>query len=215
MQIRLQQIIPIALKEKIAAAESNIWRKEVTFSSGEYIKITAASGRGKTTCTHFLAGLRKDYSGSILINDAPLSGFSTEEMAVWRREQLGVVFQDLRLFPELTIRENIELKKYLAPQPDESLSLDKMAEALGIDDLLNRKAGICSYGEQQRAAIIRTLSQPFHWLLLDEPFSHLDKKNQQKAIELIQSVIQIKSAGLILLDLEPDNHFSYSKILQL
>lgn len=215
MQIRLQQIIPIPLQEKNPAAGSDIWGKQVIFESGEYIKITAASGRGKTTCSHFLAGIRKDYLGSIIINDAPLSGYSAQEMAVWRREQLGVVYQDLRLFPDLTIRENIELKKYLAPVPDESLSLEQMAEALGIADLLHTKAGICSYGEQQRAAIIRTLSQPFQWLLLDEPFSHLDNRNQQKAIALIQSVIENKKAGLILLDLEADNHFSYTKLLQL
>ena len=215
MQIRLQQIIPIPLQEKNPAAGSDIWGKQVIFESGACIKITAASGRGKTTCAHFLAGIRKDYTGTILINDAPLSGFSSQEMAIWRREQLGVVYQDLRLFPELTIRENIELKKYLAPQPDESFSLEWMADTLGIADLLNTKAGICSYGEQQRAAIIRTLSQPFQWLLLDEPFSHLDNNNQQKAIQLIQSVLKSKKAGLILLDLEPDTHFSYTQTLQL
>ncbi|NDA62020.1 MAG: ATP-binding cassette domain-containing protein [Chitinophagia bacterium] len=215
MQIRLQQIIPIPLQEKNPTEGSDIWGKQITFTPGERIKITAASGRGKTTYSHFLAGIRKDYSGSIIVNGAPLSSFSSQEMAVWRREQLGVVYQDLRLFPELTIRENIELKKYLAPQPDESFQFEMMAEILGIADLLNTKAGICSYGEQQRAAIIRTLSQPFQWLLLDEPFSHLDKKNQQKAIELIQKVMEIKQAGLILLDLEPDNHFSYTQFLQL
>ncbi|MBU3744498.1 MAG: ATP-binding cassette domain-containing protein, partial [Sediminibacterium sp.] len=101
------------------------------------------------------------------------------------------------------------------PQPDESFSIEVMAETLGIANLLDTKAGICSYGEQQRAAIIRTLSQPFQWLLLDEPFSHLDIQNQQKAIELIQTVIESKKAGLILLDLEPDNHFSYTQFLQL
>ena len=215
MQIRLQQIIPIPLQEKNPTEGSDIWGKQITFTPGERIKITAASGRGKTTYSHFLAGIRKDYRGSIFVNGAPLSSFSSQEMAVWRREQLGVVYQDLRLFPELTIRENIELKKYLAPQPDESFQFEMMAEILGIADLLNTKAGICSYGEQQRAAIIRTLSQPFQWLLLDEPFSHLDKKNQQKAIELIQKVMEIKQAGLILLDLEPDNHFSYTQFLQL
>ncbi|MEI8110268.1 MAG: ATP-binding cassette domain-containing protein [Chitinophagia bacterium] len=215
MQIRLQQIIPIPLQEKNPTEGSDIWGKQITFTPGERIKITAASGRGKTTYSHFLAGIRKDYSGSIIVNGAPLSSFSSQEMAVWRSEQLGVVYQDLRLFPELTIRENIELKKYLAHQPDESFPFEVMAEILGIADLLNTKAGICSYGEQQRAAIIRTLSQPFQWLLLDEPFSHLDKKNQQKAIELIQKVMEIKQAGLILLDLEPDNYFSYTQFLQL
>jgi putative ABC transport system ATP-binding protein len=215
MQIRLQQIIPIPLQEKQLAVDSDIWGNNRTFHSGEYIKITAASGRGKTTLAHFLIGLRTDYSGTLTVQEKNLANFSTAEMAIWRREQLGVVFQDLRLFPHLTIRENIELKKYLAPRHIGENTVEWMAEQLGIADLLNKQAGICSYGEQQRASIIRALAQPFTWLLLDEPFSHLDKKNQQQAISLIQSVIAQRGAGLILLDLESDNHFSYHQSFQL
>jgi putative ABC transport system ATP-binding protein len=215
MQIRLQQIIPIPLQEKQLAVDSDIWGNNRTFHSGEYIKITAASGRGKTTLAHFLIGLRTDYSGTLSVQNKNLAHFSAAEMAVWRREQLGVVFQDLRLFPHLTIRENIELKKFLAPQHIGENAVEWMAEQLGIADLLNTQAGICSYGEQQRAAIIRALAQPFTWLLLDEPFSHLDNTNQQKAITLIQTVITQRGAGLILLDLESDNHFSYHQSFQL
>ena len=161
MQIRLQQIIPIPLQEKQLAVDSDIWGNNRTFHSGECIKITAASGRGKTTLAHFLIGLRTDYSGTLTVQEKNLANFSTAELAIWRREQLGVVFQDLRLFPHLTIRENIELKTYLAPRHIGENTVEWMAEQLGIADLLNTKAGICSYGEQQRAAIIRALAQPF------------------------------------------------------
>lgn len=215
MQIRLQQIIPIPLQEKQLAVDSDIWGNHRTFHTSECIKITAASGRGKTTLAHFLIGLRADYSGTLSIQEKNLANYSAAEMAIWRREQLGVVFQDLRLFPHLTIRENIELKTYLAPRYIGENTVEWMAEQLGIADLLNTQAGICSYGEQQRAAIIRALAQPFAWLLLDEPFSHLDKKNQHQAITLIQSVITQRGAGLILLDLESDNHFSYHQSFQL
>jgi putative ABC transport system ATP-binding protein len=215
MHLRLQQIIPVPLQEKQLAVDSDIWGNNRTFHSGEYIKITAASGRGKTTLAHFLIGLRTDYSGTLTVQDKNLANFSAAEMAIWRREQLGVVFQDLRLFPHLTIRENIELKKFLAPLHIGKNTVEWMAEQLGIADLLNTQAGICSYGEQQRASIIRALAQPFTWLLLDEPFSHLDKKNQQQAVTLIQSVITQRGAGLILLDLESDNHFSYHQSFQL
>jgi len=215
MQIRLQQIIPIPLQEKQLAVDSDIWCNNRTLHSGEHIKINAASGRGKTTLAHFLIGLRTDYSGTLSVQNKNLAHFSAAEMAIWRREQLGVVFQDLRLFPHLTIRENIELKRVLAPGHIGENTVEWMAEQLGIADLLNTQAGICSYGEQQRAAIIRALAQPFTWLLLDEPFSHLDKKNQQQAVTLIQSVITQREAGLILLDLESDNHFSYHQSFQL
>lgn len=215
MQIRLQQIIPIPLQEKQLAADSDIWGKECLLSPGEHIKITAASGRGKTTLAHCLSGLRTDYAGDIWIHEKKLLQFTSSELAIWRREQLGIVFQDLRLFPHLTIRENIELKKYLAPLPIQENTIEWMTEQLGIADLLNTKAGICSYGEQQRAAIIRALAQPFNWLLLDEPFSHLDNKNQEQAIKLIETVITQRGAGIIVLDLEPDNHFLYHKCFQL
>ncbi len=215
MLIRLQQIIPTPLQEKQLAVDSDIWGKECLFSSGECIKITAASGRGKTTLVHFLIGLRADYSGTLTIQEKKLSNFSAAEMAIWRREQLGVVFQDLRLFPHLTIRENIELKTYLAPRHIGENTVEWMAEQLGIADLLNTQAGICSYGEQQRAAIIRALAQPFAWLLLDEPFSHLDNKNTAIAASLILQIVQRNNAGLLLADLDENNYFPYHKTYML
>jgi putative ABC transport system ATP-binding protein len=132
-----------------------------------------------------------------------------EDLAQLRREELGIVFQDLRLFPELTIRENTEVKKFLPRIPISENTIEDMAAELGIDALLGTPAGICSYGEQQRGAILRTLSQPFRWLILDEPFSHLDEINKEKAIQLISTIVNQQQAGMILLDLEPDNYFMY------
>ncbi|MEL4382976.1 ATP-binding cassette domain-containing protein, partial [Shewanella algae] len=88
------------------------------------------------------------------------------------------------LFPQLTIRENINLKIALCKQPVRA-NIDAMADRLAITHILDKPAHICSYGEQQRAAIIRALVQPFSYLLLDEPFSHLDQENTRKAIDLI------------------------------
>jgi putative ABC transport system ATP-binding protein len=90
-----------------------------------------------------------------------------------------------------------------------------MAGQLEIETLLDTPAAACSYGEQQRAAILRALVQPFQWLILDEPFSHLDNINRNKAIALISSVAKEQNAGIILLDLEPDNYFPYHHQLQL
>ena len=75
------------------------------------------------------------------------------------------------------------------------------------------KADTLSYGERQRIAIIRALMQPFNWLLLDEPFSHLDNNNRQKAIELIEETVHTRKAGMILADLNANTHFAYTQTL--
>jgi putative ABC transport system ATP-binding protein len=90
-----------------------------------------------------------------------------------------------------------------------------MAEQLGITKILHQRAGICSYGEQQRIAIIRALMQPFEWLLMDEPFSHLDQENTRKAAALITEECNKRNAGFILTDLDDDHYFTYHQNLVL
>ena len=90
-----------------------------------------------------------------------------------------------------------------------------MAAELGITHILEQKAGLCSYGEQQRIAIIRALIQPFSWLIMDEPFSHLDNANIINAAQLIQRECTKRGAGLVITDLEHDTHFTYTRELNL
>src|SRR5581483_8953158 len=103
-----------------------------------------------------------------------ISGFDAEEFSSWRKKHVSIVFQDLRLFPEKTVFENIEIKRLLDPFHATS-KIMAMAKRLGIENKLDQLCSTCSYGEQQRIAIIRSLQQPFSFLLLDEPFSHLDE----------------------------------------
>jgi putative ABC transport system ATP-binding protein len=123
-----------------------------------------------------------------------------DELALLRQQNISIIFQDLRLFPNLTARENIELNRVLQQPLYESNVIDTMAEQLGIASILNQKASLCSYGEQQRIAIIRALMQPFNWLLMDEPFSHLDRNNIDKATVLIEAECKKRNAGFILTD---------------
>lgn len=215
MKLRLQNIIPVPLKEKLLQRPSDVWNKDLAFESGEWIKIKAPSGTGKTTFVHIIYKLRKDYEGNILWENKNLSGIIHEDLAVLRQQDLSIIFQDLRLFPNLTARENIELNRVLQEPFYESSMIDEMANVLGIAAILNQKASLCSYGEQQRIAIIRSLMQPFQWLIMDEPFSHLDKKNIEKAAALIDSECKKRNAGFILTDLEDDSFFTYTKCLNL
>ena len=121
----------------------------------------------------------------------------------------------MRLFANLTARENIELKRVMYKPMYEENTIDQMAERLGVSHILKQVAYTCSYGEQQRIAIIRSLMQPFEWLIMDEPFSHLDAANTEKAAELIAEECTKRSAGFILTDLDEDEHFTYTRKLLL
>jgi ABC-type lipoprotein export system ATPase subunit len=210
MQINLQQVVPIPLREKILHGVSGIWNTTVTFNAGEWVKIKAPSGSGKTTLLNMLYKTREDYEGNIWWGNDNIRKVGGQDLANYRQQQVSVIFQDLRLFSELTARENIELKRVLYKPIYQPHVIDEMAAMLGIEAILNQPAGICSYGEQQRVAIIRALMQPFSWLLMDEPFSHLDNANTRKAAALIAAECSKRKAGFILTDLEDDDNFDYS-----
>jgi len=215
MQIELKQIIPIPLQDKFSQRNSDLWNQTVLFQHGEWVKIKAPSGTGKTTFIHTLYKLRHDYSGKVFYNDQDIKNIKGDALAQIRQQKISIVFQDLRLFPNLTARENIELKRVLQTPFYEANMIDEMAEKLGVTTILNQRGGLCSYGEQQRFAIIRSLIQPFDWLLLDEPFSHLDQDNISKAAALIAEECSKRKAGFILTDLDEDEHFNYTRKLLL
>ncbi len=215
MQIELKNVVPVPLKEKFIQRGSDVWNKEIVFNEGNWIKIKAPSGTGKTTLVHILYKLRNDYEGIVLWNDIDLKIIEGNDLAQLRQQNVSIIFQDLRLFPNLSARENIELNRILQKPFYEKNIIDEMASLLGIDKILHQKASMCSYGEQQRIAIIRSLMQPFSWLIMDEPFSHLDQNNIHKASKLIKEECAKRKAGFVLTDLEDDDHFQYSKTLNL
>lgn len=213
MQLQLQQVLPVYFDENHRTG-SEIWRQHLTFTKGEYIKIVAPSGSGKTSLMHFLYGMRNEYNGHIVYNSTNLRSYTPEDFAGYRKDHVSIVFQDLRLFPEQSVQENIELKRQLNPfHPAEKIG--EMAERLGIGNKLASKSRICSYGEQQRVAIIRSLMQPFDFLLLDEPFSHLDDKNSQIAMQLMLDEARLRNAAIIFADLERIDWFPYTRIFHL
>jgi putative ABC transport system ATP-binding protein len=211
MTIQLEEVVPIPLKDKFSERPSDIWNKQLRFTKGEWIKIVAPSGTGKTTLMNILYKVRHDYEGSVRWNNKDLREITGDELAQLRQQKVSVIFQDLRLFENLTARENIELKRVLHVPFYESAKIDQMADFLGIRHILNQKAGVCSYGEQQRIAIIRSLVQPFDWLIMDEPFSHLDKANIDRAAKLIGEECQKRNAGFVFTDLDQDSLFPYTE----
>ncbi len=213
MQLTLKNILPTYF-EQGRKQNSGIWGKDLHFSNGDLIKIVAPSGTGKTSLIHFLYRMRIDFEGSIFYDNKSLKHFSNEEIANLRRNQLSVVLQDMRLFGEQTLFQNLEIKRQLNPfHPPEKIA--EMAERLGIATRLSAPAKNCSYGEQQRAVIIRALLQPFDFLLMDEPFSHLDEANARKAMELIMEEVQLRRAGVIFAELERVDFFPATQFIHL
>lgn len=213
MYLQLQNLLPLYFEDS-RRQTSEIWGKDLVFEKGEMIKIVAPSGSGKTSFTHFVYGTRTDYSGTIFHDKNDIKQFSFEDFAAWRKDHISIVFQDLRLFPEQTVFENIDIKRQLNPfHPAEKIK--EMTERLGIGKKLSSKAKTCSYGEQQRVAIVRALMQPFDFLMLDEPFSHLANVNRQNAMELMIEEANKRGAAIILADLQRVDFFPYVKIFHL
>ena len=213
MQLRIQQLLPVYFPES-RKDSSEIWGKDLVFEKGEYIKIVAPSGKGKTSFMHFVYGLRKNHSGKIFFGEADSSKYSQEDLAATRKNKLSMVFQDLRLFPEQTVLENLEIKRQLDPfHPPEKIK--ELCERLGIGDKLHAKTRNCSYGEQQRVSIVRALLQPYDLLLLDEPFSHLDEQNSQRAMQLMIEESRQRNAGIIFADLERVDYFPFTRMFHL
>lgn len=214
MLLSLQQLVPVPLHDKPGLEKSAVWKKTLEFRTPEYVFIQAPSGTGKTTLIHQLYGLRKDFTGSIGWNGQLSQEMNEEQWASVRSRDVSVIFQDLRLFPGLTAWENLEIKRTLTDTVPASAAAGWM-ERLGIGNKKNALASTLSYGEQQRLAIIRALLQPFHWLLMDEPFSHLDKNNTAIAAALILDVVRQNNAGIMLADLDENSFFPYTQTLKL
>jgi ABC-type lipoprotein export system ATPase subunit len=202
LKISLQQVNPENIIPAFAD-RSSIWKSDTVFDGAAKIQIHAPSGSGKTTLINILYGLRHNYTGEVLFDDQNISKLSIAQKAEIRQHHLSVIFQDLRLFSNATGIENILLKSELVKVKTEK-QLREMASRLGMEEKLDRPAKTLSQGERQRVAIVRALSQPFDWLFLDEPFSHLDKKNIAIARDLILEIVDEQNAGLIIVGLGYD-----------
>ncbi|HLW39308.1 MAG TPA: ATP-binding cassette domain-containing protein [Brumimicrobium sp.] len=211
MNIQLNKVVPAPLEE-VEFSQNSIWNSTFMLEKGEKVLLNATSGKGKTTFAFLLAGLRKDYSGEITFDGQNSKNFSLEEWAIMRAQKLSFVFQDLQLFGELTVAENLQLKNQLTSTFTEE-EIKAMVNQLGIGDKWQSTSNTLSMGQQQRVAIIRALCQPFDWLIMDEPFSHLDENNILLAKELIEQVVAKQNAGLVMTALGKSEVFKFTKEL--
>ncbi len=210
--LQFKNVVPIPLKDQIK--QSDIWAADFAVNATKRYFIEAPSGKGKTTLQHIVFGLRQDYNGDLLVSNKSIREFSYDDWAAFRQTELSVVFQDLRLFPDLTAMENICLKNNLSNHKSEAEIL-QMATLLEVDTLLQQKCGQMSYGQRQRIAIIRALCQPFKFLLMDEPFAHLDSENVKRCCKLIMDEAKRQNAGYAIASLEEKYYLEYDNFIKI
>jgi ABC-type lipoprotein export system ATPase subunit len=213
MNIQFNQVMPFPLAS-ISHGLDSIWGNVAKLESGKKILLNASSGKGKSTFSMTVFGIRKDYDGTIHYDGRDIKTFSVDEWVEIRQRKISTVFQDLQLFHKLTVAENLQLKNQLTDFKSEQEIKSLLAE-LEIDHKWNDPCGLLSMGQQQRVAIVRSLCQPFNWLILDEPFSHLDERNSLRCLSMIDAECTNQKAGFVLTSLDDDNRFSYDYELKL
>ena len=177
--------------------KSGIWRQEKVFEKGKLYLIEAESGKGKSTFCSYVTGYRHDYSGKVMFDGKDTKSYQENTWTAIRQRHIALLFQELRLFPELTAYENVEIKNRLT-QLKSRKQIETWFERLGIADKLSTKVGRMSFGQQQRVAMVRSLVQPFDFLLADEPISHLDDANAETMGEVMMEEARAQGAGVIV-----------------
>lgn len=213
-KIKLQQVLPAVFAENRSSLDSDIWLQDISFEKGKYYLIEAASGTGKSSLCSYLYGDRNDYSGSIFFDKKNCNILREKEWTEIRRHTFAYLFQDLRLFPELPAYENIELKNQLTRYKTE-IEIRNYFDILGIGDKWNTKIGKMSFGQQQRVAFIRSICQPFDFILLDEPISHLDEENGKLMSRILLQEAAQQEAAIIVTSIGKHLDINYDKILSL
>lgn len=193
--ITLDNVLPQVFRDSEPCG-SQVWQTSLRFERGCRVCVSAESGRGKSSLLGFIYGNRRDYDGRIAFDGADISTLTTGGWCDIRCRHLALLPQELRLFGELTVIENIDIKNRLTGHLTAG-RIAAMLETLGIADKADTPCGRLSVGQQQRVALVRALSQPFDFLLLDEPVSHLDEGNNLIAAALVDEEARRTGAGII------------------
>ena len=212
-RITLQNTLPEVFAGK-DCINSDVWHKNLELERGHFYLIEAASGTGKSSLCSYIYGYRSDYQGIICFDDNNIRSLSVKDWVDIRKRSLSMLFQDLRLFTELTALENVQLKNSLTGFKKKKEIKDLFFE-LGIGDKMNVPVGKMSFGQQQRVALIRSLCQPFDFLFMDEPISHLDEVNAKNMARIITEEATRQGAGVVVTSIGKHLELDYTKKMML
>lgn len=160
----------------------------VSFSvdQGEFVAIVGPSGSGKSTLLHILGGVDTATSGTVVINGTDISKLDETALAIFRRRQIGLIYQFYNLIPILTVEENMTLPLLLDGRKPDQKQLDSLVDKLGLENRLKHLPNQLSGGQQQRVSIGRALLNNPALLLADEPTGNLDSENSKEIIDLLR-----------------------------
>ena len=186
---------------------------DLTLENGTFASIIGSSGSGKSTLLKILGGLLPPTTGKVLLDGQDIYAMNAEQLAQVRRQKIGFIFQDFRLFPEYTVRDNILIPFYLDHRTPDEQMLHKLTGILGIAGKLHSRPAQLSGGQQQRVAFVRCLCQPADFFFLDEPVSHLDDGNGQIMARILKEEATRQGAGVIVTSIGKHLPLEYDKVL--
>lgn len=212
-KIVLQQVLPAVFTDTPPAG-SSVWLCDREIHKGQSYLIEASSGLGKTTLCSYLYGWRSDYTGSITFDGTNIRSYDIPRWTALRQSAISILFQDMKLFGELTAMENALLKNSLTDHKS-PVQIREMFARLGFADRADAPASNLSAGQQQRVAFVRSLCQPFDFIVLDEPVSHLDEENSALMRDLLLDEATVQGAGIIVTSIGKHFDMPYDNILRL
>lgn len=189
--------------KKYYGTEPNIVRAldgvALNVEQGEFVAIVGTSGSGKSTLLHMLGGLDNPTSGSVVLDGKELSKMNDDDLTIFRRRNIGFVFQNYNLVPILNVYENIVLPIELDGEKVDKEFVDKILKMLGLTEKLNNMPNNLSGGQQQRVAIARALATKPAIILADEPTGNLDSKTSQEVLGLLKVTSQKLHQTIIMI----------------
>ena len=198
------ELSKVALKLGSAAGEVNILNGiDLKIAAGETVGLVGPSGSGKTSLMLLLAGLESATSGQIRIGGSDISAMNEDALALFRRQQIGIVFQSFHLIPTMNAVENVAVPLELAGIPDPFGIATAALRDVGLDHRLTHYPSQLSGGEQQRVALARAIAPKPKLLLADEPTGNLDHDTGERIIELLFRLREQVGATLLLITHDP------------
>ena len=190
---------------------------DVSFSieKGEFVAVIGPSGSGKSTLLHILGGVDTPTEGKVRVNDCDVFEQNDEQLAIFRRRQVGLIYQFYNLIPVLTVEENITLPVLLDGRNVNSERLEELLRVLGLTEKRGALPGQLSGGQQQRVSIGRALMNAPAIVLADEPTGNLDSKNSREIVELLKYSHQTYGQTLVVITHDENIALQADRILTL
>lgn len=187
----------------------------ISIKQGEFVAIMGPSGSGKSTLLNLLGGLDRPTYGKVIINGKNIYSLSENQRAIFRRREIGFIFQFYNLIPVITVKENIEMPLLLDNKQIDKTYLNELLKLLKIRDKLSSFPGSLSGGEMQRASIARALITKPSIILADEPTGNLDTKTGKEVINLLRLSVKKYHQTLIMITHDPSIAVSADRVIKL